>query len=269
MKTPELASNYGLILFFVSAAIFIVVVVVVRIRVKRQIHQRINEKSKVYQPVVEQLLSRLIFGELSMEEAQQQFRSLKQSNLLSKVTTQSIIALHQNYTGEQREILENFFVLSELTAYAFKKIKSRRPADILSGIRFLSILNVREAFEYMKLQLNHPSDDVKKAAFTGLICLEGMEGLDKFTLPEIPIDDDTQERILQQLKNKRFISFTGVHHLLYCKNESLVILGARITEQFQLHPYYEYIQTFPGKLQPKYETELKAIRERIGRFITP
>lgn len=269
MKTSETSSNYGLIIFLVSAAISILAIILVRMLVKRRIQQRIEEKSNMYQLLVDDLLSRLIFGELTMEEGLQQFRALKQGNLLSKIATKSIIALHQNYTGTQREILENFFVLSELTAYAFKKIKSKKPRDILSGIRFLSILNVTEAFEFMKLQLNHPHDAIKKSAFIGLISLEGMEGLAKFKLPEIVIDDNTQNRILQQLKNKRFISFAGVHHLLYSDNESLVILGARITEQFQVHAYYEYIQTFNRKLQPKYAAALNAIQERISQYVKP
>ncbi|MNJ92147.1 hypothetical protein D3C87_98060 [compost metagenome] len=265
MKTPETSSYYGLIIFLVAACISISVIVVVRILIKRQIQQRIADKSNMYQLVVDDLLSRLIFKQLTMEEGLQYFRSMKRENLLSKITTQSIIALHQNYTGEQREILENFFVLSELTDYSFKKIKSKKASDILSGIRFLSILNVREAFEFLKLQLDHPNDQVKKAAFVGLISLEGMEGLEKINLPELVIDDAVQDRILDQLKNKRFTSFAGVHHLLYSENGSLVILGARITEQFQLYAYYEYIQTFSKKLQPKYEAELEAIRGRISQ----
>ena len=249
----------SLVLIGISATVFI----------RRRIRSQLAKNGEIYQQITEDILFRLMFGKLSMEESLKLFRALKQSNLLSKVTTQSILFLHENYSGKQREILEDFFVLSDLTAYSFRKIRSRKPADIISGIRYLSTMNVREAFEFMKLELKHPHEDVKKEAFIGLIALQGMEGLAYFDLPAFAIDDVTKERILNQMKNKRFTSFTGVHLLLYSENESLVLLGARITEEFQLHAYYEFIRDFSNTLQPKYRREFEVIREKITKSIHP
>ncbi|WP_343633383.1 hypothetical protein [Fluviicola sp.] len=265
MNPANTSSDNHILLYFGLTISLILIGIAVAMFVRRRMRSQLVKNAEVYQEIIEDILFRLMFGKLSMEESLKLFRALKQSNLLSKVTTQSIIFLHENYSGKQREILEDFFVLSDLTAYSFKKIRSRKAADIISGIRYLSTMNVREAFEFMKLELEHPNDDVKKEAFIGLVALQGMEGLSFFKLPVFPIDDITQERILNQLKNKRFTSFAGVHLLLYAENPSLILLGARITEQFQLHAYYEYILSFDKELQPRYAVPLEAIRERIGK----
>lgn len=267
MNVSQTTPNSHLLWLLGLTISLILIGIAITIFVRRRIGSRIIKNGELYQQIIEDILFRLMFGKLSMEESLKLFRALKQSNLLSKVTTQSIIFLHENYSGKQREVLEDFFVLSDLTAYSFRKIRSRKPEDIISGIRYLSTMNVREAFEFMKLELGHPNDDVKKEAFIGLIALQGMEGLAYFNLPVFPIDDITQERILNQLKNKRFTSFAGVHLLLYSENESLILLGARITEQFQLHAYYEFIQTFNQDLQPRYSVAIDAIRERINKAI--
>lgn len=265
MNVSQTAPGNNLLWFLGLAILLILIGIAVTVFVRRRIRSQIIKNGEIYQQIIEDILFRLMFGKLSMEESLKLFRALKQSNLLSKITTQSIIFLHENYSGKQREILEDFFVMSDLTAYSFRKIRSRKPADIISGMRYLSTMNVREAFEFMKLELEHPNDDVKKEAFIGLIALQGMEGLTYFTLPSFPVDDITQERILNQLKNKRFTSFAGVHLLLYSENESLILLGARITEQFQLHAYYEFIRTFNKELQPRYYVAVEAIRERIDK----
>lgn len=263
MNPAQTSSDNHILWFFVLPVSMILIGITVAFFIRRRLRSQLVKNAEIYQQIIEDILFRLMFGKLTMEESLKLFRALKQSNLLSKVTTQSIIFLHENYAGKQREILEDFFVLSDLTAYSFKKIRSRKSADIISGIRYLSTMSVREAFEFMKLELEHPNDDVKKEAFIGLIALQGMEGLAYFRLPAFPIDDVTQERILNQLKNKRFTSFTGVHLLLYAENPSLILLGARITEEFQLHSYYPYLQSFDQELPPRYSVPMEAIRERI------
>jgi len=268
MKVPETHTDYRLVVFFCSALV-VFLIVFFYFFIKRRIRIRIDRQSEIYRQEAHQILFDLLFGQATMTESLQRFRSLEQGNVRNKVFTQCVTGLQKDYSGTQREILEDFFVLSDLTAYSFKKLKSRKPADIISGMNALSLMNVREASEFMKLELAHPNDAVKKEAFIGLIGLEGMQGLENFPLPNIEIDTRTQERIIERMKNKRFTSFAGVHLLLYCENESLILLGARITEYFQLHSYYEYLIQFPKKLHPLNQKELDTIRKRISQSMNP
>lgn len=263
MKILLISSDNGILWILGIVLALILIGISCTVFIRRRVRSQIAEKELIYQKVVEDLLFRLMFGKLTIDESLKEFRKMKPSNLLSKVTTLSIISLHENYSGKQRELLENFFVLSDLTAYSFRRIRSRKSQNIISGIRYLSRMNVREAFEFMKLELEHPNEEVKKEAFIGLLALQGMEGLEFFKLPTFTVDDLTKERILNQLKNKRFTSFAGVHQFLYSENESLILLGAQITYTFQLHGYYDFIQRFSRTLQPPYQEEFEVIREQI------
>jgi hypothetical protein len=230
--------------------------------IKRSNKLRNQRKSEQYQKTGNEILFNLLFGNTTMEEALQQFHSLDKSYLLIQAMTRSTISLHRNYAGEQRKILEHFFLLSGLSDFSYKKLRSGRWVEVVEGIRVLSVLNVREAFDEIRSLLDHPHVNVKKEAFIGLITLEGMEGLEKFPLPKIPIDDWTQSCILYQLKIKSFSSFEGIHLFLESKNESLVLLGARIADYFQLHESYAFILNMQQELQ-KYRQEFAAIRNRI------
>lgn len=265
MLASQITSHRGTLLLLGFAITLMLIGISITILIRRRIRSQIREKGKLYRKLVEELLFQLLSDKLTMEESLKQFQAIKQSNLLSKVTTRSVISLHQNYVGSQREKLEDFFVLSDLTAYSFRKIQSQKAKDIIAGIRHLSIMNVHEAFELIKLELEHPDEQVKKEAFIGLVTLQGMEGLSYFDLPAFTVDDLTQDRILAQMKNNRFTSFAGVHLLLYSSNESLLVLGARIVELFQLHPYYDYVLTFDQELQFKYQKYLEEIRKRIQK----
>ena len=241
---------FGFFLFFLTATF-----------IKRSIKLKTQRKSQQYQTIANEILFNLLFGNTTIEEALQQFQSQDQNSLLNMAMTRSTISLHRNYAGEQRKILENFFVLSGLTGFSYKKLRSKRWVKVVEGIRVLSVLQVHEAFDEIRSLLDHPNSNVKKEAFIGLITLEGLEGLEKFSLPEIPIDDWTQSCILYQLKIRAFTSFTGIHSLLESSNESLVMLGARITEYFQLHENYELILHMQNP--SRYRTGFAAIQNRI------
>lgn len=231
--------------------------------IKRAIKLKDQRKRELYLKTGNEILFNLLFGVSSLEESLQKFNTLEHDPLMKKTMTRSIISLHRNYSGEQRTLLENFFVLSDLADFSYKKLKSSQWVSIVEGIRVLSVLNVHEAFNVIKLLLDHPSNYVKKEAFIGLITLEGLESLKKFPLPEIMIDNWTQSCILYQLKIRNFTSFPAVQLLLDSKNDSLNLLGARIIDYFQLHEYYELISRNPKKLQTKYQLSFDIIRERI------
>lgn len=231
--------------------------------IKRFIKLQKQKKSLEYQKFADDLLFNLLFGGVSIQEAVRQFQTMEQRELLNKIMIKSILVLHRNYSGEQKTSLENFFVFSELTSFALKHIRSSKWEEIVDGIRILSTLNVQEAFEVMKLLMDHPNSYVKKEAFIGLITLKGTGGVATFTLPEIPIDDWTQSCVLYQLKIRQFSVFEGIQHFFDSSNESLIVLGARIVDFFQLSAYYPSIPSTEELKQSKYRSDLAAIHERI------
>jgi hypothetical protein len=243
---------FGFFLFFLIATF-----------IKRWNKLSIQRKSETYQKSGNEILFNLLFENITMEEALQRFDTLEKTPLLKRAMTRSIISLHRNYMGEQRNILERFFSLSNLTSFSYKKLKSNQWAEIVEGIRVLSVLNIQEAFDPIKSLLDHPNAYVKKEAFIGLVTLKGLQALEESTLPEIMIDDWTQSCVLYQLKIRSFPSFEGIRLFLQSENDSLVLLAARIVELFQLHDYYPVIVDMQTELLPKYQEGFKTIRDRI------
>lgn len=239
-------------LFFLSATF-----------IKRLRKLRAQRQTERLQQISDELLFNLLFGNTSLEASLSAFKQLDNAPLLNKTITRSIISLHRNYSGEQRKSLENFLVMSDLASFFYKKLKSTHWVEVVEGIRVLTVLNVHESFQLIKLLLDHPSNYVKKEAFIGLIALEGTEGLERFTLPKIVIDDWTQSCIIYQLKINHFNTFDKLNLLLESENDSLVILGARIVDYFQVQEYYQVVQSNHRKLQPKFQKSLETFQKRI------
>ncbi len=245
---------FGFFLFFLAGTF-----------IKRRNKLRIQRKSEAYQKSADDILFNLLFENITLEEALLRYKKLDRTPLLKRTITRSIISLHRNYVGEQRTLLEQFFELTNLTSFSYKKLKSGQWAEIVEGIRVLSVLNVQESFETIRMLLDHSNPNVKKEAFIGLIALKGIT--EEIPLPEIVIDDWTQSCILYQLKIKSFQSFEGLHLFLQSKNDSLVVLGARIIESFQLHENYQYIVDLKPQLSAKHRESLQTIQQRITKIL--
>lgn len=241
---------FGFFLFFLSGTF-----------IKRRNKLSIQRKSEVYQKSADDILFNLLFENITLEEALLRYKNLERTPLLKGTFTRSIISLHRNYIGEQRALLEQFFELSGLTSFSYKKLNSGQWDKIVEGIRVLSVLNIQASFDTIRKLLDHPNPNVKKEAFIGLIALKGIPR--EIPLPEIVIDDWTQSCILYQLKIKSFQSFEGLDLFLQSENDSLIVLGARITEFFQLHDNYQSIVDMKPGLSAKHQESFRTIQQRI------
>lgn len=241
---------FGFFLFFLAGTF-----------IKRRNKLKTQRKSDAYQQSADDILFNLLFENIHMEEALERYKNLERTHLLKRTFTRSIISLHRNYIGEQRALLEQFFELSGLTSFSYKKLKSSQWAEIVEGIRVLSVLNIQGSFTAIRKLLDHPNPYVKKEAFIGLITLKGIPL--EIPLPEITIDDWTQSCILYQLKIRSFASFEGLRLFLQSENDSLIVLGARIAEYFQIHDNYPYIIAMKPELSAKYQESLRVIQQRM------
>jgi hypothetical protein len=241
---------FGFFLFFLAGTF-----------IKRRNKLSIQQKSEAYQKSADDILFNLLFENIDMEEALERYKKLDRTPLLKHTMTRSVISMHRNYIGEQRALLEQFFELSGLTSFSYKKLKSSQWAELVEGIRVLSVLNIQESSDAIRKLLNHPNPYVKKEAFIGLITLKGIPL--EIPLPEIVIDDWTQSCILYQLKIRSFTSFEGLHLFFHSDNDSLILLGARIVESFQMHDNYQTIIDMKHRLSAKYQESLRVIQQRM------
>lgn len=254
----------GIMLFALAGLIFLSSTLIKR---KRKLVKQ--KKSQVYIEEIEAMLFSLIFGQQTIKEVITQYWTIPRDHLFKKLLIRSVVALHQNYTGNQKQILEQFYTTSGLAEYSFQKLKSIWWKHKVEGIRDLSALNVKEAIPEIRSALQHHNDLVKKEAMIGLISLEGITLLNQADIDNIYIDDWSQSCILFNMKRKQQTFPEDITYLLQSRNESLVLLAARIIDFFQLYNFYQpLLQSGMQLTTVKYQQDLSRIKERIKTFIS-
>lgn len=259
----ELILILGIIAAAVAALIFLLLTLIKRNKKLFKLR-----KTEHYRNHIEQLLFELMFGQADLEESMNKYQSFRPDTLFKKIMIQSIVSLHMNYSGTQKQLLEQFFHKSGLSNYSLKKIKSLRFKHIVEGIRDLSALNVQEAVPDIYRFLYHYSEMVRKEALVGLVTLQGVRILEDTDIQHIYIDDWSQSCILYNLKIKQ-ASIGDISPLLQSENESLVLLGARMIDYFQLYALYEPLLHSGTHLQiPKYQEDLYHIKNRLKPYLS-
>lgn len=232
-----------------------------------------TELKAVYQKKIDQLFFTLLFEEnRTVSEAAEVFKKeIIPTKLIKKMTLKSINSLHRNYTGELKQKLEEFYVESNLVQYSLKKMDSLNWAKVVEAIRDLSNLNFQEAYQSIYSKLDHSKKIVQKEAFIGMILLKGLNELIKLKDSPIYIDDWTQSNILYVVKRDKMKAPENIELLLTSKNESIVLLAARIIQYFQLvqhsNALEHWVQKNPNSIiQSKISaitTQLNTIHEAL------
>ncbi len=206
----------------------------------------------IYQKSIDEMLFTLLFDEnVTVEMVSNAFKNQDgKKKLFKKITIKSINALHRNYTGELKEKIEEFYIKSGLVNYSLKKINSPKWTSTVEAIRDLSNLNYQPAYDAIFSKLKHSKKMVQKEAFIGVILLKGLEELLTLKDSKLYIDDWTQSNILYVVKRDRMNLPENIVNLLTSQNETIVLLGARIIQYFQMQQYIpvleEYIQKHPN-----------------------
>lgn len=248
-------------IFILAFAIFFVLTFISRSRkIKRTKHKADLHK------IVDELLFKMLFDEnTSVESAANNFKNdVVSSKLIKKISIKSINALHRNYSGELKRKLEEFYIESNLVKYSLKKNDSLNWAKVVESIRDLSNLNYQPSFEKIHEKLNHSEEIVQREAFIGVILLRGLNELIHLKDTEIYLDDWTQSNILYVVKKNQMPLPENIELLLNSKNETIVLLGARLMEYFQLRQYIPLIEkTISDNNQIKSHAKFEAILQRL------
>ncbi|WP_136667910.1 hypothetical protein [Flavobacterium sp. H122] len=225
-----------------------------------------TELKTSYHKIVDEILFKILFDEnTTVESASDYFKAeVIPTKLIKKISIKSINALHRNYSGELKKKLEEFYIKSDLVNYSLKKIDSLNWAKIVESIRDLSNLNYQPSFDKIYEKLNHSKEIVQKEAFIGVILLKGLDQLIQLKDSKIYLDDWTQSNILFVVKRNQMTIPDNIEALLKSKNETIVLLGARLIEYFQLRQYTPLLeQTISNNKLTESKVKLHVILLRL------
>jgi len=214
---------------FTTSIIFLLLTLIKRYRKIKK-----NKRRSVYQDFIDSTLFSTLFDQHTPPEVLVRFKHFMATSVLfKKVAIKSIVALHNNYSGNYRTKLENFYVQSGLVYYSLNKIKSHRWADVVEGLRDLSNLKYDPSFDQIETLIRHRNEFVRKEAFQGVIRLRGLGELIKHEDLTWHLDDWVQSNILLTIKSLLLDAPERMETLLSSSNPSMVLMGARLIEHFQ------------------------------------
>lgn len=220
---------YSIYLFMACGIFFFILLLISRLK-------KIEEKKqlKKYTAVIDRLFYAVLFGNTPVHNIleAERYRSIFKDKKFRDMLVQNVTQLHLNYTGPSRLKLEEFYRKSGLINIGFEKLKSKQWGKKCEGIRELSRLNIKEAFYDTYMCMWHPHDTLKLEALLGLIRLEGVNGLSIIHDYPDTINDWIQLNLLYEIDKSDFTSVKSFTHLLTSKNDSVVVLGLRLSAKF-------------------------------------
>lgn len=231
---------FCLIVFFASGGVlFLVLILLSRFR-----HIRRGKKRDAYLPYVDKMVSSLLFEQVAYTEILESadYKKLSKSKGFNLLLLRSVIQLHATYAGTYASRLEGFYTAAGLQYWSEAKIGRHSWKAKCRGIREVSEMRYTPAYTLIYRYIDSRNAVLRLEALSGLVRLKGFEGLKLLRHYALPINDWIQINMLHALKTTRDMQQADISYLLHSPNESLLMLGLRIVEQFNLGHYLETIE---------------------------
>ncbi|MBA3673650.1 MAG: hypothetical protein H0W75_01610 [Chitinophagaceae bacterium] len=225
-------NNY-ILAFIIIALLFSLIFLTLLLisRLKKIYEKRLIDR---YGPIIDKLLFSILFNVEPVHKVIESIRyqSVYKHKNFKKTLLASIVKLHEEYSGDYNEKLEDFYHQSGLIKISFLKLKSKAWHDQCEGIRELSQMNIKAAISDIKKCIWHNNATLKLEALIAVIRLQGVEGLSVLHEYNGQINDWIQLNLIFELENTNFEAVESFSHFLKSKNESLVIFGLRLIAKF-------------------------------------
>ncbi len=223
-------------------------------------------KAEEYLPYINKMLSNLLFEELPLTQIleSKEYKRLHVLKGFNLLLLRSVTQLHAAYSGVYASRLEAFYIAAGLQRWSEAKIGSRSWKRKCKGIREVSEMQYTPAYTLIYRYIDSRNAVLRQEALSGLVRLKGFEGLKLLRHYTSPINDWMQINMLHALKNTREAQQADIEYLLQSTNESLLMLGLRIIEKFNLGHYLESIEQLDSTmLPPDIQLQVNATRKKL------
>jgi hypothetical protein len=229
-----------------STSLFIIVSLILSLLTIQSRYSKIRIKNLEikYNPVIENMLMAVLFMESDYEMVKDnpEFCILFKKKLFREQMIVSMINLHQNYGGIYAGKLEKFYSDSGLTQDSFFKLKEKKWEVRCKGIKELAELNVFYAFDELVKLINSENRTIAITAINACVKLDPIKGMIQLINHKHPIDDWTQLNIIDALKRGNIENVAGIEFLLTSENNSVVSLGLKIIQSFQMSYHIAFVE---------------------------
>ena len=218
-------------LIFIIVILFLLGIIMSSRIYKTLRHNKRVEIRKKYQNIFHQL----IFEEAQSEERiRNKFTNTDLTIALNRETIlEELIHLHENFTGETAERLEEIYLALDFDKDSLNKLKSKRWYVIAKGMKELAIMNVKSAHPEISKFINSKNDILRMETRIALMKLsdyEPMAFLNKET--ELLSDWDSANiyNMLTKMPEKMIPDFS---HWLNSSNKDVIVFCIQMIGRFR------------------------------------
>jgi hypothetical protein len=203
----------------------------------------------------EELLLAYLFEETEknqLNENQNKFIKFIQSeinnNFKRKIIVETLLKLKNEISGEIEDAIQNLYLQSNLKAYAYRQLKSKKWYVVAAGIKELTQFKVKEAYSEIKKLLKFPKKEVKKEVELYLVSLFYFEGLEFLNNLKIDLSEWDQIELLEELKYFDNQEIPDVTPWLKSNNDSVVLFSLKLVK---IYNKYDCVKTLIQLLKHK------------------
>jgi hypothetical protein len=111
------------------------------------------------------------------------------NNFHREIIREEIIHLHENFTGETAERLEEIYMRLNFHFDSIQKLKSKKWYVAAKGMRELALMNIRQALPDMKSFINHKNEILRMESRISIMKLSESDPLEFLTYETTPLSD--------------------------------------------------------------------------------
>lgn len=240
----------------ISVALFTLIVITLFILtvISRLKNIRKEKRKVIYAPVINQLLSAVLFEDKTYKDIKEEELYVKhlRKKLFRYQLLKSIVKLYKNYSGAYAEKLQNFYIESTLIRLSFQKLRNRRWYIKCFGINELSDMNIKKMYPVILELTKAKQNPLKIVALIAIINLKGMGALQILSYYEDHLNDWIQLNLLEAIKKSDRDDVPDFGYLLSAKNPSIIVLGLRLIAYFNQAQHLQTVHNFQQNMYSEY-----------------
>ena len=149
-----------------------------------------------------------------------------------KILISVLVKLKNEISGDVAELIQKLYFQTKLVDYALSRLRHKKWYVIAKGIRELKKFQVKEAYQEVLININHPKREVRKEMQLYMVELFYFEGLDFLNLLETQLSDWDQVQILGILQKLENQDIPNIKSWLNSPNDSVIIFALKLAKTY-------------------------------------
>ncbi len=239
------------LIIFTTLLIFVILILLTMIIILR-VRTTVNEAiSNLFGNAFEDLITGVIYAdhEIDSSLADDEFDAAQLSVIAQfekkyltnefqrQLCIDHLLNLYRNLTGVSAARVVNLYHAFKLDQDSLSKIKDRHWHIKAKGIQEVEQMHVQEAYSMVYSYIDHPIDTLRFESQIAVMSLKDERNLVFLEELKLPLTDWQQMMLANKLHIIRNRDFSNMPSLLSCSNTSVICLGVKIVQDFNMLSY--------------------------------